>query len=111
MLKRVLTRVDLPRPDSPKVQTISQVQSCRASHWFLLSLTNDHYIKVETLANTLAVPLVGQVGKTDIASKLPSDNVSGVLDRRSRLRRDCRSGVRRMNIVSRGRGFRLAGRR
>lgn len=77
-----------------------------------IRLTDDHDVEVEALANTLAVPLVGQVGKTDIASKLPSDNVSCVLDRRrSWLRGNCRRGVRRRNILSRGRGLKLASRR
>ena len=42
-------------------------------------LTNDHDIEVKALANTLAVPLVGEVGKTDVAGKLASDNVPSIL--------------------------------
>ena len=41
-------------------------------------LTNDHNVEVEALAHTLAMPLVGQVGKTDVASKLPADDVPHV---------------------------------
>jgi hypothetical protein len=37
--------------------------------------TNNHHIEVETLAHTFAVPLVGEVGKPDIASQLSSNNV------------------------------------
>jgi hypothetical protein len=37
--------------------------------------TNYHDIEVETLAYALAVPLVGQIGKADIACKLPSNNI------------------------------------
>ena len=43
-----------------------------------LLLTNDHNVEVEALAHTLAMPLVGQVGETDVASKLPADNVPHV---------------------------------
>lgn len=41
-------------------------------------LTNDHNVEVEALAHTLAMPLVGQVGETDVASELPADNVPHV---------------------------------
>ena len=41
-------------------------------------LTNDHNVEVEALAHTLAMPLVGQVGEPDVASKLPADNVPHV---------------------------------
>ncbi len=53
VLKRVLTRVDFPRPDSPLI--ISTVRFVV----FLKALTNDHNVKVEALADTLAVPLIG----------------------------------------------------
>lgn len=77
----------------------------------LLLLTDNHYIKVKALAHTLAVPLVGQVGETDIASQLASYNVLGVLNgRRSCRRRNYRSRVRMMNIL-RGRGIRLTSNR
>lgn len=45
----------------------------------LLSHTNNHHIEVETLADTLAVPLVGQVGETDVASQLAADDVLHVV--------------------------------
>jgi hypothetical protein len=44
-------------------------------------LTNDHNVEVEALAHTLAMPLVGQVGETDVASKLPAHNVPHVARR------------------------------
>jgi hypothetical protein len=44
-------------------------------------LTNDHNVEVEALAHTLAMPLVGQVGETNVASKLPADNVPHVARR------------------------------
>lgn len=39
------------------------------------ALTNNHDIEVETLPDALAVPLVGQVGKANVARQLPPDNV------------------------------------
>jgi len=44
-------------------------------------LTNDHNVEVEALAHTLAMPLVGQVGETNVASKLPADDVPHVARR------------------------------
>lgn len=61
---------------------------------YMIPHTNDHNIEVEALAHTLAVPLVGQVGKADIAGQLSSDNVSVVSDRGRRLAGNCDS-VRR----------------
>jgi hypothetical protein len=37
--------------------------------------TNNHNVEVEAFADTLSVPLVGQVGEADVASELSSDNV------------------------------------
>ena len=54
VLKRVLTRVDFPRPDSPKA---GQMWNDEESQTVLL--TDDHDVKVEPLANALAVPLIG----------------------------------------------------
>lgn len=50
------------------------MSSAHANHWGLIH-TDNHDIEVETLADTLAVPLVGQVGKTNIAGKLAADDV------------------------------------
>lgn len=38
-------------------------------------LTNNHNVEVEALANTLTVPLVGKVGKANVARQLSADNV------------------------------------
>ena len=38
-------------------------------------LTDNHDVKVETLANTLAVPLVGKVGETNVAGQFAADNI------------------------------------
>lgn len=38
-------------------------------------LTNNHHVEVESFANTLPVPLVGQVGETNVASQLPANDV------------------------------------
>jgi hypothetical protein len=46
--------------------------------WKVL-LTNNHDVEVEALANALAVPLVRQVGEANIASELPTDNISGII--------------------------------
>jgi hypothetical protein len=40
--------------------------------------TNDHDIKVESFANAFAVPLVGQIGKANVARELSPHNVSHV---------------------------------
>lgn len=37
--------------------------------------TDNHNIEVESLADTLAVPLVGQVGETNVAGQLAANNV------------------------------------
>lgn len=43
------------------------------------SRTDNHDVEVETLANTLAVPLVWQIGEADVASKLSANNVLDVI--------------------------------
>jgi hypothetical protein len=43
-----------------------------------LVLTNNHDVEVETLADTLAVPLVGQIGETHVAGQLPTDDIAHV---------------------------------
>lgn len=40
--------------------------------------TNNHNIEVESLTDTLSVPLVGQVGETDISGQLPPDDVLAI---------------------------------
>ena len=76
MLKRVFTRVDFPRPDSPEERI-----SCGA---FAMgqppALTNYHNVEVKTLSHTLAMPLVWQVGESDVPSQLPADDISVVVD-------------------------------
>ena len=47
-----------------------------------MTLTDNHDVEVEAFADTLAVPLVGQVGKADITSQLPADDVPVVRDGR-----------------------------
>ena len=42
-------------------------------------LTNNHNVEVESFADTLAVPLVGQVRKTNVTGKLPANNVSAII--------------------------------
>lgn len=76
----MLTRVDFPRPDSPAqcqwpliLYFAKQIASIESSR------TNNHDIEVETLTDTLAVPLVGQVGETNVASKLATDDILHVV--------------------------------
>ena len=54
VLKSVLTSVDLPRPDSPALRV-------RHAHNSKIRLqrTDNHHVEIETLADTLTVPLVG----------------------------------------------------
>lgn len=40
-----------------------------------VQLTDNHDIEVEAFTDTLAMPLVGQVGETDVASQLAADHV------------------------------------
>ena len=46
---------------------------------FLSEHTDNHDVEVKSLADTLAVPLVGQVGETDIAGQLAADHVLHVV--------------------------------
>lgn len=79
MLKRVLTRVDLPRPDSPA----KFISSKKINHRVSVH-TNNHNVEVETLANTLAMPLVGQVGESNVSSQLAAHDVLVLSDSRGR---------------------------
>src|SRR5215469_4527377 len=73
VLKRVFTRVDLPSPDSPAYSISRSSSRTRDA-----IRTNYHDVKVEAFPDTLAVPLVWQVSKPNIAGQLPSHNVSHV---------------------------------
>jgi hypothetical protein len=44
-------------------------------------LTNDHDIEIEALAHTLAVPLIRQVCKANVAGQLPAHDVPHVARR------------------------------
>lgn len=80
MLNKVLTRVDLPRPDSPvKGLVVWHPSRCRCYKRDGDERTNNHDVEVEAFSHTLAVPLVREVSKTDIASKLSSNDVSAVV--------------------------------
>ena len=92
VLKRVFTRVDLPRPDSPARVCLEEPSQISYSHSML---TNDHNVEVEAFPHTLAMPLVGQVGETNVSSELSAHNVLHV--------RRCLSGGLR---VLRGHGLR-----
>lgn len=80
VLKRVLTRVDFPRPDSPvRVATRRRVEFERPNceRQTKKKRTDDHSSKLETLADALAVDLVGEVGKADVAHELFADYGDG----------------------------------
>ena len=76
VLKRVLTRVDLPRPDSPifgpmfinHTTFTSTPQIAQNEH------TNNHQSELESFLYGFAVDLVRKVVETDIASKLRLNN-------------------------------------
>ena len=53
-------------------------------------LTDYHNIEVEPFSDALAVPLVREVGETDISGQLPTDNIPGIID----SLRGCRNSVR-----------------
>lgn len=115
-LKSVLTNVDLPSPDSPATSVRHVSTSIRPYStdngviWEGL-VTDDHDIKVEALADRLAVPLVGQIGEPDVAGQLPPHNVAG----RGCLGEDVFSGRGGADAVGirhgRGRGGQLRVRR
>ena len=60
--------------------------------------TDNHDVEVEPFAHTLAVPLVGQVRKTNVACELPAHNVHVV------RHGSCGLGVLRRDGVDRWRG-------
>jgi hypothetical protein len=57
-------------------------------------LTNNHNVEVETLAHTLAVPLVGEVGKSNVTSQLAAHDVLSLRGSRDRRRNQIRIGAR-----------------
>ena len=73
MLKRVLMRVDLPRPDSPDAVN-EYMKKLKGRH---MALTDDHGVEVEALAHALPVDLVGEVRETDVAHELLTDDGGG----------------------------------
>jgi hypothetical protein len=71
VLKRVLTKVDLPKPDSPREDGVSR-EASEASG--TMGRTNDHHSELETLSDTFAVYLVGEVGETNVAHEFLADD-------------------------------------
>ena len=64
VLKSVLTKVDFPRPDSPREGGVrEEAMESR------MGRTNDHDGKLEALPHTFTVYLVGEIGKTNVAHK------------------------------------------
>lgn len=71
MLNRVLTSVDLPRPDSPilfQYPYLYLLEQC-PKH------TDNHNIEAEPFPDTSAMPLVWQVGKSNVTGELSADDV------------------------------------
>lgn len=71
--------------------------------WLDLRHTDYHDVEVEALANTLAVPLVGQIGKADVASQLPTNDIAHVTGCGS-----CSFGVFRRDRLGNARAMRVA---
>ena len=75
VLKRVLTRVDFPRPDSPIGRSASKIVrglSSRSKH------TNHHDVEVEAFTDALSMPLIRKICESNVTSKFPAHNVSHV---------------------------------
>lgn len=94
MLKSVFTRVDLPRPDSP-MDNVSN-QGFSRGHTTSCPLTNNHDVEVEALSDTLAVPLIWQVGETNVTRQFSANNIL-VLD--DAARSGCSSDVRSLLLL------------
>ena len=45
------------------------------------SLTNNHNVEIEPFADTLAVPLIGQIGEPNVSCELPPNNIPHVTSR------------------------------
>lgn len=69
VLKRVLTNVDFPKPDSPEGGQGEDERSGEQR-----GRTDDHYGELETLPDTLAVDLVWKVRETDVTHEFLADN-------------------------------------
>ena len=41
-------------------------------------LTNNHDVEVEAFADTLAVPLIGKVGESNVSRQLAANNISHI---------------------------------
>lgn len=69
VLKRVLIRVDFPKPDSPeKKQRKKNTRLSLTSDTLLYSLlTDDHGSELEAFPHTFSVNLVGEIGKPNVA--------------------------------------------
>ena len=74
VLKRVLTKVDLPKPDSPREDSVRGVVMEANGR---MGRTNDHYSELKALSHTFTVYLVGEVGKTNVAHKFLADDGGG----------------------------------
>jgi hypothetical protein len=72
VLKSVLIKVDLPKPDSPRKD--QRVRRARSERPFLMGRTNDHYGELKALPHALAVDLVWKVRETDVSHELLADD-------------------------------------
>ena len=101
-MKRVLTKVDFPSPDSPIILS----HCCLPI--LMWTLTNYHNVEVEPFTDTLAVPLVRQIGEAHVSCELPSNNIPHVTSRLCRglgvfgadsLRGDLLGGAHRVGAL------------
>lgn len=60
----MLTKVDFPKPDSPREDGVrEEARGVRIR----TGRTHDHCSELEALSHTFTVHLVGEIGKTDVA--------------------------------------------
>ena len=73
MLKSVLTKVDLPKPDSPR-EDQGQGEKSEVANGILMGRTDDHYGELKALPHALAMDLVWKVCETDVTHELLADD-------------------------------------
>ena len=69
VLKRVLTKVDLPKPDSPMKDDEKRPANARMTR-----RTNDHYGELEAFSHALTMDLIGKVSETNVSHEFLADD-------------------------------------
>lgn len=72
VLKRVLTKVDLPKPDSPGGEGLRERRGEGKRR--MMERTDDHYGELEALPDALTMDLVGKIGKPDVSHEFLADD-------------------------------------